>query len=234
MAKYFKNSLGIEQIFLKTNEEVTGNALSDIFDSRFGELKNRIVPGETDVFVYYSGHGMPDVADNGQQDIYLFPYDARKELIKDRGYSLSKLYSDLDNLNAKSVTVILDACFSGSSRQTSSRQSVNISNEKGVRITMPGLSNKPWNTNPNFRLFTSSTGDQTSLGYDHSQSGLFTYYLALGLQGDADKNQDGTIMIEELVDYVTVSVSREARNIRGGAQTPEFFGNRNMVIEKIK
>lgn len=234
MANYFKTSLGIENVRLLIDQEVTGNALSDIFDLRFGELKNNVKPGETDVFVYYSGHGMPDVADNGTQDVYLFPYDARKELVKDRGYSLNKLYADLNNLNAKSVTVILDACFSGSSRQTASYQSENISNAKAVRITMPELSSRPWDTNPNFRLFTSSTGEQTSLGYDQAQSGLFTYYLAVGLQGEADSNDDGVIMIDELVTYVTENVSREAKNIRGGAQTPEFFGNKNMVIEKIR
>lgn len=234
MAKYFETSLGIQDVQLITNEQVTGNVLSDFFDPSFGYLKNSVKSGETDVFVYYSGHGMPDVADNGTQDVYLFPYDARKELVKNRGYSLNKLYADLNNLNAKSVTVILDACFSGSSRQTVSYQSENISNAKAVRITMPELSNRPWDTNPNFRLFTSSSGEQTSLGYDQAQSGLFTYYLAVGLQGEADSNDDGVIMIEELVTYVTDSVSREAKNIRGGAQTPEFFGNRNMVIEKIR
>lgn len=234
MAKYFETSLGIQDVQLITNEQVTGNALSDFFDPSFGYLKNSVKPGETDVFVYYSGHGMPDVADNGSQDVYLFPYDARKELVKNRGYSLNKLYTDLNNLNAKSVTVILDACFSGSSRQTASYQSENISNAKAVRITMPELSNRPWDTNPNFRLFTSSSSEQTSLGYDQSQSGLFTYYLAVGLQGEADGNDDGVIMIDELVNYVTENVSREAKNIRGGAQTPEFFGNRNMVIEKLR
>jgi uncharacterized caspase-like protein len=177
---------------------------------------------------------MPDIADNGTHDVYLFPYDARKELVKDRGYSLNKLYSDLNSLNAKSVTVILDACFSGSSRQTVNYQSESISNAKAVRIKMPELSNRPWDTNPNFRLFTSSSGEQTSLGYDQAQSGLFTYYLAVGLQGDADANDDGIIMIDELVTYVTENVTREAKNIRGGAQTPEFFGNGNMVIEKIR
>ena len=234
MAKYFENSLGIQHIRLITDEKVTGNKLSDLFDSRYGYLKNVVKPGETDVFVYYSGHGMPDVTDNGSQDIFLFPYDARKELVKERGYSLNQLYNELNALDAKSVTVILDACFSGSSRQTASYKSESISNAKAVRITMPELSNRPWDTNPNFRLFTSSSGEQTSLGYDQSQSGLFTYYLAVGLQGEADTNDDGVIMIDELVNYVTENVSREAKNIRGGAQTPQFFGNRNMVIEKIR
>lgn len=234
MASYFRTSLGIQDVRLITDEEVTGNALSDIFDIRYGELMNDVKPGVTDVFVYYSGHGMPDIADNGTHDVYLFPYDARKELVKDRGYSLNKLYADLNSLNAKSVTVILDACFSGSSRQTVNYQSESISNAKAVRIKMPELSNRPWDTNPNFRLFTSSSGEQTSLGYDQAQSGLFTYYLAVGLQGDADANDDGIIMIDELVTYVTENVTREAKNIRGGAQTPEFFGNGNMVIEKIR
>lgn len=232
MAGYFKNSLGITDVQLKTDNMVTRATLDDMFNPNYGHLKNVVRPGQTDVFVYYSGHGMPDVDDNGTQDVYLFPYDARKEYVKDRGYSLNKLYADLNALGAKSVTVILDACFSGSSRQTAMYQTENISNTKGVRIT--NFSNRPWDTNPNFRLFTSSTGDQTSLGYDQSQSGLFTYYLACGLQGDADADQDGTIKLEELVTYVINKVSEEARKIRGGSQTPQFYGNGDFVIEKLK
>ena len=99
---------------------------------------------------------------------------------------------------------------------------------------MPELSMRPWDTNPNFRLFTSSSSDQTSLGYDQAQSGLFTYYLAAGLQGEADRDDDGVILLEELIEYVSTNVSKEAKNIRGGAQTPQFYGNTNMIIEKIR
>ena len=69
MAKYFETSMGIQDVQLITNEQVTGNALSDIFDPSFGYLKSSVKPGQTDVFVYYSGHGMPDGADNGSQDV---------------------------------------------------------------------------------------------------------------------------------------------------------------------
>lgn len=234
MTKYFKNSLGIQDVITKTDSEVTGSALSDIFDPRYGDLKKTVEPGKTDVFVYYSGHGMPDIADDGSQDIYLFPYDARKEYVKDRGYSLNKLYADLNSLNARSVTVILDACFSGSSRQTATYKSENISNAKGIRISMPQMANRPWDTNKNFRLFTSSSEDQTSLGFDMSQSGLFTYFLATGLQGEADLDGDGTIRFNELVEYVTDNVKDEAQKIRGGSQTPQFYGDGNFIIERIK
>ena len=234
MANYFKNSLGITDVQLKTDNEVTKNQLSDLLDANYGYLSRVVQPGKTDVFVYYSGHGIPDMATDGSQDIYLFPYDARKELVRDRGYSLNKLYADLNSLNAKSVTVILDACFSGSSRQTVTYESENISNEKGIRISMPQMTNRPWDSNPNFRVFTSSTEDQTSLGYDQSQSGLFTYFLATGLQGDADGDGDGIIRLNELVDYVKTNVTNESLKIRGGEQSPQFYGDGNFIIEKIK
>ena len=234
ISKYFKNSMGVNDIRMITDEQVTGTALSDLFDPRFGYLAQVVEPGQTDVFVYYSGHGLPFVSESGFQDVYLFPYDARREAVQDRGYSLNKLYADLNQLGAKSVTVIMDACFSGASRMTSTVDSENISREKGVRIALPRLSSRPWDTNPEFRVFTSSTGEQTSLGYDAAQAGLFTYYLALGLQGEADSNGDGTLLFDELVHFVTERVSSESIKIRGGNQTPQFFGNGDFTLEIIR
>lgn len=234
MAKYLTTSMGVNDVKVLVNEKVTGAALSDCFDSRYGYLKQVVIPGKTDVFVFYSGHGIPDYDPEGKPDVFLFPYDARKELISDRGYSVNRLYADLNSLGAKSVTVILDACFSGSSRQTASLAAENISGTKGVRISNQFISQRPWEINPEFRLFTSSTGEQTSLGYDQSQSGLFTYFLTIGLQGDADEDDNGSITMDELVKFVTKNVSSEAAKIRGGAQTPEFFGNGEMIIERIR
>lgn len=234
MARFFKTSMGIKDIRLLTDEQVTGTALSDLFDPRFGYLAQSIVSGKTDVFVFYSGHGIPSVTKDGAQDVFLFPYDARKELISDRGYSLNKLYADLNKLGAHSVTLIFDACFSGASRKTATIDSENLSSEKGVKITIPNLTNRPWETNPEFRVFSSSTGDQTSLGYDMAQAGLFTYYLALGMQGEADINKDGTIMLSELAEFVTEQVSTESIKINGGYQTPQLFGNGALIIERIK
>lgn len=234
MARYVTTSMGIKDVRVLVDEQVTGAALSDCFDSRYGYLKQVVKPGQTDVFVFYSGHGMPDYDSEGRPDVFLFPYDARKEFVSDRGYSINKLYAELNSLEAKSVTVILDACFSGSSRQTATLASQNISGTKGVRMTEEIVSSRPWESNPQFRLFTSSSAEQTSLGYDQSQSGLFTYFLATGLQGDADEDGDGAITMDELVRFVTSNVTSEAAKIRGGAQTPEFFGNGDMILEKIR
>ena len=233
MSKYFKTTMGIRDVRLFTNKEVTRSRLSDIFDNN-GELQRAVKEGETDVFVFYSGHGMPDVADNGSADLYLFPYDGRKDMLRERGYSLNKLYTNLAALNARSVTVILDACFSGSSRQSNAFATVPISNEKGITIRSRDVTVRPWESQPNFRVLTSSNGAQTSLGFDQSQSGLFTYYLATGMQGDADADEDGSITFQELFDFISENVSKTARQIRNGDQSPQLFGNADFVIEKIR
>lgn len=225
MSKYFKTSLGIDNVHLMTDEKVTAMELNTMFDAQRGKLSRWIQPGNTDVFVYYSGHGVPQPDGS---DVMLIPYDVEKAWINDYGFSLNRMYDNLASLNAKSVTVILDACFSGGSRSSESYKSESIANQK---LVMPDISamEQPWLDNPNFRVFTSSRGDQTSLGYDLSRSGLFTYYIACGLQGDADLNADKKITMAELVEFVTASVDKES----AGSQTPQFYGSKDFIIEKL-
>lgn len=224
MSKYFKHTLGVDNVILLTDEDVTSMELKKIFDSQRGRLSRLVQPGQTDVFVFYSGHGVPK-ADGS--DVQLIPYDVAKDWISDDGFSLNRMYDNLASLDAKSVTVILDACFSGGSRPSDIHKSQSIANQK---LVMPDLNamEQPWLDNPNFRVFTSSKGNQTSLGYDQSMSGLFTYFLAIGLQGDADKNSDDKVTMTELVEFVTANVEKESL----GSQTPQFYGNSDFIIEK--
>ena len=230
MTEYFKTSMGIPEanITTLTDEMVTSRRLKELFLR--DELKRKVIPGKTDVFIYYSGHGVPLSVD-GRDEMYIIATDCNKEYIEEDGLSINTLYSNLEALEAKSVTVILDACFSGGSRRSGAYQSQNIA---GHKLVMPDLSatERPWRYNPNFRVFASCKGDQTSLGYDRSLSGLFTYYLAVGLQGEADKSGDGAVTMRELADYVTENVDKVSK----GDQTPQLFMQEgsDFVIEKIK
>jgi len=156
--------------------------------------------------------------------------DGKLELLHVMGYSINRMYEDLDKLGAKSVTVIMDACFSGSSRASEQYVSNNISGTKGPAISPPNV--QPWLTNSAFRVFSSSSMEQTSLGFDASETGLFTYYLALGLQGDADLNQDKVISMAELRKYVSEKVAETSRRIRG-VQTPKYYGNDDFIIAEF-
>jgi len=222
--EYFRNVLGIQKVYTYTNDDVTGFFFDNNFDPNFGELQKAIVKGQTDLFVFYSGHGMPS---KDGSTIYLFPSDGRIEALDRQGYDLNKLYNNLEALGAKSVTVFMDACFTGDSRASEQIEPKNLVAMKGVKIKVKVI--QPWLNNQSFTVFNSSDFNETSLGFDPSETGLFTYYLCAGLQGKADANKDNQITAGELQDYVTAQVMDTSIKIRG-VQTPQFYGNREMIL----
>jgi len=62
------------------------------------------------VFVYYAGHGAPDLE---SQEAYFVPSDANPQYLATGGYLLRTFYENLGRLDARDITVVLDACFSG-------------------------------------------------------------------------------------------------------------------------
>ncbi len=227
MTEYFKKSLNIKDVRTYINEDATMKQYQNIFER--GGLKYSVTRGQTDVYVYYSGHGVPMALNDGSTDVFLVPYDASRNYIAQDGYSLNKMYRELSSLGAKSVTVILDACFSGGSRASDAHESKALTNHKMILPDMEAME-QPWLTSPDFRVFTSSRGDQTSQANDMTRSGRFTYYLATGLQGDADGDGNGKITMAELVGFVTENVNKETE----GKQTPQFYGDSNFVVEVIR
>jgi len=227
MSEYFKKRLGVEQVVLYTSKDVIGYFFDDKFNPEYGELQKAIVKGKSDVFVFYSGHGLPE---KDGANAYLFPADGKTERLTNQGYPITQLYKDLEALEPKTITVFLDACFSGGSKSSETAIAENLDGTKsGVRIAtkLP----KPWETNPNFSVFTSSTGSETSLSYDKTETGLFSYYLMAGMQGAADANANNEITLGELKNYVIQKVMETSKKI-SGLQTPVFNGNENMVLIK--
>lgn len=226
MKKYFEETFGIEQVVLYTNEDVSGFIFDDIFNPDNGELQKAILKGESDLFVFYSGHGIPS---KDGQNIYLFPSDGKISRLQTQGYNINTLYENLEKLEARSVTVFLDACFSGASRTTEKHKTENLVAMKGIKVKPKTL--EPWQNNENFIVFTSSSGEETSLGFDVTKTGLFTYFLCAGLQGKADLNNDREITAGELDIYLHENVTKTSRKI-SGLQTPVFHGKKEKVLVK--
>ena len=226
MKEYFKNILGVQKVFIYTNKEVSGFFFEDTFNPDYGELQKAIIKGETELFVFYSGHGMP--SKDGKK-VYLFPYDGRKEALNRHGYDINSFYKNLDALGAKTTTVFIDACFSGVSRASEEVDMHNLMAMKGVSIK-PRIE-QPWENNKDFSVFSSSSFDETSLGFDASRTGLFTYYVCAGLQGKADANNDKKISNSELKDYVIKNVGETSVKILG-KQTPVFNGNPDFILSE--
>jgi hypothetical protein len=228
MRRYFENRFGIDRnrILFYTNDKVNGIFFKKMFDPEKGELRDVIgnASKETDLFVFYSGHGIPN---KNADQTYLFPSDGDIRFLEDYGYPITTFYENLNKLNTRSVTVILDACFSGASRGSGMYKEENLIAAKGIKLKVT----KPWTAYKNFTVINSSSGEETSLGNDQTETGLFTYYFAAGLRGEADKNKNGEITLGELKEYVETNMIPHSRRI-SGTQTPEFYGDPSRVLVK--
>lgn len=224
VSRYFKALLGVDRVIVHKNKEVSGFFFENLFNAEEGELSRIIEKGKTDLFVYYSGHGV-SAADG--KDVYMLPADSKLRLIEKQGYSLNSLFEQLDKLPTKSTTVFIDACFSGLGKFSQIGSPLNLMQTKGVKVKP--LLFQPWLRNPNFRVFTSSATNQASLVLDEARTGLFTYFLAMGLRGRADMNQDGHVTADELYRYIYSNVSENSKKIYQ-EQTPCFYGDGSFVL----
>jgi len=111
--KYFTRTLGVRAENVIYAENATAAEMTRIFGTAGdpqGQLYNYVQPGDSEVFVYYSGHGAPS-PESGRA--YLVPSDANPNYLSQNGYPAEQLYENLSKVPAKSVTVLMEACFSG-------------------------------------------------------------------------------------------------------------------------
>lgn len=157
------------------------------------------------VYVYFSGHGAPDVQGAAP---YLMPWDGDAAFVKSTGFSLERLYASLEKLPAREVIVALDSCFSG----TGGRSVLAPGLRPLVSLRMPA-------TRRHVSVLTASEAGEAAGGLPERGHGAFTYRLLEGLGGAADKNGDGRLTLSELHGYARKRVILDAR-AQGREQTP--------------
>ena len=235
MKEYLQKTLGYKEeniIYLE-------NATSGQFIKLFGSEKNPdgdlvrkyIEAGKSDVFIYYSGHGAPDI---DTKSTYFVPVDTAPDSIALNGYSLDTFYTNLSKYKAKSITVVLDSCFSGNSKK-----GMIIKSASPLFIDVKNS----FNLASNIDVLTSSSGEQISSWYDDKKHSLFTYYffkaLQLGNNEDEDKinpdiNKDNSLSLEEIHNYISIKVKKLAKRLHGRDQTPQLMSqNIKKIISKF-
>ena len=199
-AEYCQKVLGLPKSNIRDYYDATALVMNDALQ----DIKNiaKTYPdGGLNVIFYYSGHGVPD---EETKDAFLLPVDANGQ--SSFGcIPLNKLYSDLTDLNARSVLVFMDCCFSGSVRGEGM-----LASARGV-----ALKAKPAQPKGNMVVFSAATGTQTAMPYPEQRHGLFTYYLLKKLQ-----ETKGKVTLGELGDYLTSKVSQKAQVVNRKPQTP--------------
>lgn len=214
--KYLIHTLGFKEhnvIEVYDQNAMLAN-LKAIFKSK---LSNMIEPGRSDLFIFYSGHGVPSES----KEPYIVPYNFDPYAIEDTGYKLNDFYTHVSALMARDVTIVIDACFSGSSER-----GLVI---KGISPAFLDVENPVIKMN-NAVVITSSAERQLSSWYHKKRHGLFTYYFLAGIKGMADADGNGQITVEEMKRYLDTSVPKQARYLYNREQTPQVLGDEKRVL----
>ena len=232
-AESFKNYLNVMYGMPKENIILLINATYGEMSQSIAKFKKLMeFDGEKNNFIfYYSGHGMPDEKTN---DPYIMPVDISGYTVN-QAISLNKLLSDFSNANYNSCSLFIDACFSGVSR--SPEPLIRVKGVGKWKIKKTKSSTRSFYNfdlitdsdndlsdfvNPNIGkkmvLFSSSSGEETSLTDEKNQHGLFTFHLLKKL-----KESKGEITTDGLFKYVKNKVGVESIMKFNKQQTPEVL-----------
>ena len=185
------------------------------------------------VIFYFCGHG-----ETGNGDLRL-PKDTNEQ---DReSYSLDILYSNISNLDSKSL-VILDSCFSGTLIKESST-SINKAETPFVD-RLPALYQKFFNYTDNngiyekFSIIASTKSDELSWFIEPPDSlhinSIFTYYFlealgyisGIGIGEMSDSvlaKRNNKIDIDSIYNYVNKNITKQQPIIMGGRKSLVLF-----------
>jgi len=195
--EYFMRTFGIPRENIIQMNNPTKSEWEAMFgtdnDAR-GKLYSRIIPGKTELFVYYSGHGAPDVESGNS---YFVPSDCDPTLVRLGGYPVETFFKNLSLLVTTNTWVIIDACFSGAYQEGTlipGASPIYINIESSEKLLKNGT------------VFSSAKGDQIASWYPKKKHGLFTYFFLKGLQGAADKNHDSKITVGEMEQFLADEV----------------------------
>jgi hypothetical protein len=215
MGEYLTKMMGYpeENVVVRLNDKAAKTDLEKYFEEW---LQSKVRSGDS-VFVYYSGHGAPNVKSG---EPYLVPYDGDPAFVESTTYPLKRLYAALDKLPAKEVVVMLDSCFSGAGGRSVIARGMR---PMGLSIENPVL------TSGKTLVLTASSGSQVSSTFEEKGHGLLTYFFLKGLKGDSDLNKDGTIELAEMYEYVRPNVERIARNQYNNEQTPRLLASPDVL-----
>lgn len=174
------------------------------------ETMDDISDGNSRIILYYAGHGIPSEQD---KTAYLIPSDGFPKDVT-TCFKLSDLYSRFGKLKSKSVTILLDACFSGVNRGSGN-----------ALIAARGVAIKPREEvlKGNLIVFTATSDEETALSYHDKRHGMFTYFLLDYLKQTKGKGSFG-----DMFKQIHSQVKKNSMLENDKLQTPSVNVSANM------
>ena len=150
------------------------------------------------VMLYFSGHGLPGS---------FLPSDFDGFNNRLRHEDIQAVFKES---KAKHKLCLADACHSGTMMAMRSSYDSRLKDYyKAFEESAGGTA-----------LLLSSKGDEVSLEDHGLRQGIFSHFLIRGLKGEADKNSNKIVTVQELFDFVYNKV----RTYTGNVQTPKLSG----------
>lgn len=227
--KQLKQNYGSEVDFnsqILTNENSTKNKIQSFLNS--GILS--YIDKDTDVFIFFSGHGTQIPDDDGDEedgsDEALVPYDYSNAnpyhtLIRDDDLYL---YYQKIGEHSNKTFVIIDSCFSGGTMKSGIL--VKGFNVPFVTKTLGNMNRDVMeseikNSSDNFLFLSAARGDQEAYpDFGDLHYSLFTHAIVKVLNTPADRNSDGLIDAEELLEAIDKEMSTIIQENRLKQQNP--------------
>ncbi|MDP2340457.1 MAG: caspase family protein [Deltaproteobacteria bacterium] len=167
--------------------------LFDELEARVREAKSR--GDDVVVVAYYSGHAQ----------------DGRLRLGKTT-LEMRELRRRLETSSADVRLGFVDSCGAGE-----------MTREKGAMLAAPFVVRVDEDLSTKGQvIIASSSSDEVSQESDDIQGSFFTHYLASGLRGDADRDTDGRVTLDEAYAYAYGRTVAATSATRAGAQHPTY------------
>ena len=238
--KALVDTMGVPQQNIIFEKNLSKGALEYWFgtDEQTGQLANRVRGDDSELIVYFAGHGSKfDSPDVEQPVPYLLGTDTRPEALRRTGYSLNTLKANLRKIKKNQlangrVMLVLESCFSGSYNDGDL-----LTGRSAPAFGRPAtVVNKSEETVSNFVVLAAAQGDQYAVWDNKWERSVFTDALVSGLYGEADDkrfegNSDGAVTLGELQSFVSKRIERRLRATGITArQDPVINGKAEMAL----
>jgi len=203
-----------DKIKLLLNEKATYQNIK----SAIGTWLRRNTKQDDTVILFYAGHGALE-----EDKAYWVTYNADIDDLYGTSISNDEIADLFDRIKTKRLVAFLDSCYSKATiNRTAKGRSTDPVTEPFKKFQGKGRV-----------IITSSDGKQESLELDNLKHGVFSYYLLNALKGNADNDNDGIVLLDEVWDYVKTKVPETAKKY-GAIQTPMISGSYSAGIPLSK
>ena len=141
--------------------------------------------------LYFSGHGVRDEFGS----LYLAVKNTNRDRLRSTAINSSFVREGMDQSRSKRQVLILDCCNSGAFAQGTKAE---IGGSVGIASAFEGTG---------YGRVVLTASDSTQFAWEgdkvigETTNSLFTHFLVKGLEGEADRDGDGAITVDELYDY---------------------------------